>query len=123
MKLPPFLTRTLCSKLQANWRSGLRAEKAGKEFDPVPVCKLDAPWQMTSWYLTEQDPDNPDIVFGLEVDRLRQVAAFNEFSISDFRTYGGPAGERVERDYSAELRKTVGTLFEEAEAEFSGEPA
>jgi hypothetical protein len=34
-------------------------------FDPVPVAKLFTPDASATWLLTELNPDNPDLAFGL----------------------------------------------------------
>lgn len=38
---------------------------AGEEIDPFPVVKLFTPDGGATWLLTELDPDDPDIAFGL----------------------------------------------------------
>ncbi|MDB5723494.1 MAG: transposase, partial [Novosphingobium sp.] len=39
--------------------------KAGTDHDPFPVVKLFTPDAGATWLLTELDPDEPDIAFGL----------------------------------------------------------
>lgn len=41
------------------------AEKDGKTEDFQPIVKLFCPWSNATWLLTELDPDDPDIAFGL----------------------------------------------------------
>jgi hypothetical protein len=38
---------------------------AGEDIDPVPVVKLFTPDANATWLLTELDPDNPTLAFGL----------------------------------------------------------
>ena len=38
---------------------------AGEDLDPYPVLKLFTPDGAATWLLTELDPDDPDIAFGL----------------------------------------------------------
>lgn len=42
-----------------------RRSAAGEDIDPHPVVKLFTPDAAASWLLTEVDPDNPGIAFGL----------------------------------------------------------
>lgn len=44
--------------------NGARAA-AGEDIDPLPVLKLFTPDGSATWLLTELDPDDPDIAFGL----------------------------------------------------------
>jgi hypothetical protein len=43
----------------------LSAEDDEAHHDPFPVVKLFAPWCGATWLLTELDPGDPDIAFGL----------------------------------------------------------
>lgn len=44
--------------------NGARSAK-GEDIDPYPVVKLFTPDAGATWLLTELDPDDPDIAFGL----------------------------------------------------------
>jgi hypothetical protein len=42
-----------------------RKSAAGEEIDPPPVLKLFMPFSGATWLLTELNPEDPDIAFGL----------------------------------------------------------
>ena len=61
----PFLTDEQVERLVANGRAS-RAHQARDElFDPPPVVKLFTPDAGATWLLTEIDPDEPSMAFGL----------------------------------------------------------
>lgn len=61
MSAPFIIPQAERERLLANGR----LSAAGQDLDPLPVLKLFTPDANASWLLTELDPDNPDIAFGL----------------------------------------------------------
>lgn len=80
-------------KLLAN---GARSA-AGEHIDPVPVVKLFTPDANATWLLTEIDPDNPDIAFGL-CDLGLGCPELGSVSLKEIERFRGPLGLPVERD-------------------------
>lgn len=61
----PFITDEQFDLLRANGRMALACQEKDEHFDPLPVVKLFTPDAGATWLLTEVDPDEPDIAFGL----------------------------------------------------------
>lgn len=57
----PFVDDTQAQQLLANGRQ----TAAGADLDPCPVVRLFAPGAAAVWLLTELDPRQPDLAFGL----------------------------------------------------------
>lgn len=95
-----LLTETIRQKLLSN---GARSA-AGEDIDPIPVVKLFTPDANAAWLLTEIDPDNPDIAFGL-CDLGHGCPELGSVSLKEIESVRGPLGLRVERDaYYSETR-------------------
>lgn len=95
-----LFTQIIHQKLLAN---GVRSA-AGEDIDPIPVVKLFTPDANATWLLTELDPDNPDIAFGL-CDLGLGCPELGSVSLSEIANLRGPLGLPVERDqYYAEKR-------------------
>ena len=58
---PTLLTAALRRQLLLNGHKS----RSQPDFDPVPVVKLFTPDASATWLLTELNPDNPDLAFGL----------------------------------------------------------
>jgi hypothetical protein len=74
-----------------------RLSAAGKAIDPLPVVKLFTPDGAATWLLTELDPDDPDIAFGL-CDLGMQCPELGCVRISEIASVRGRFGLAVERD-------------------------
>ena len=66
-------------------------------FDPVPVVKLFTPDASATWLLTELNPDNPDLAFGL-CDLGLGSPELGYVSLSEIASIRGCLGLPVERD-------------------------
>ncbi len=88
-----LFTQISRQKLLAN---GARSA-AGEHIDPVPVVKLFTPDANATWLLTEIDPDNPDIAFGL-CDLGLGCPELGSVSLKEIERFRGPLGLPVERD-------------------------
>jgi hypothetical protein len=70
---------------------------AGEDIDPVPVVKLFTPDTNATWLLTELDPDNPSIAFGLCCLGFG-CPELGSVSLDEIASVRGPMGLPVERD-------------------------
>lgn len=103
-------------QLLANGRdSAQRIAINGNTRDHKPVVKLFTPWGGCTWLLTELDPENSDIAFGL-CDLGMGFPELGNVSLSEIESVTGPGGLRIERDeffkatdklsrYAAEARR------------------
>lgn len=62
-----------------------------------PVVKLFCPWNGMTWLLTELDPEDNDIAFGL-CDLGMGEPEIGSVRLSEIMALRGPAGLRIERD-------------------------
>jgi hypothetical protein len=77
-------------------RYGIAAAK-GHKIDPYPVVKLFAPDGVATWLLTEIDPADEDLAFGL-CDLGMGCPELGYVSFSEIRDVRGRLGLPVERD-------------------------
>jgi hypothetical protein len=82
-----------CERLLAN---GARSA-AGDDIDPVPVVKLFTPDANATWLLTELNPDNPSLAFGL-CDLGLGSPELGSTCLHEIAKVRGPLGLPVERD-------------------------
>jgi hypothetical protein len=76
---------------------GVTAEAGDSDADFIPVVKLFTPDAACTWLLTELDPDDPDIAFGL-CDLGLGCAELGSVRISEIESVhavGLPLGSRV----------------------------
>lgn len=96
-----LIPEPLRAQLLAN---GARAA-AGEDIDPAPVVKLFTPDAGATWLLTELDPDNPSIAFGL-CDLGMGCPELGYVDLDEISAALGPLGLPVERDeHYAETRR------------------
>ena len=80
---------------------------AGEDTSQIkPVCKLFTPWGGATWLISEMDPENPDILFGL-CDLGLGFPEIGSVSLSELQELRGPAGLKVERDRFFEPSMTL----------------
>lgn len=103
-----LLTNPICERLLANGRIRRQLDEAG-EPDPdfIPVVKLFTPDAACTWLLTEIDPDESDIAFGL-CDLGLGFAELGSVSLSELATVRGRLGLPVERDRHFHPVHTIG---------------
>lgn len=65
--------------------------------DHRPIVKLFTPFANCTWLLTEIDPEDPDIAFGL-CDLGHGFPELGSISLLEISSIRGPAGLKVERD-------------------------
>lgn len=88
-----LITNVQAEVLRAN---GAR-RAAGEEIDPPPVVKLFTPDANATWLLTELDPSDPDLAFGL-CDLGLGSPELGSVRLSQIAELRGRAGPAVERD-------------------------
>ena len=110
-----LLTQEHRRRLLANGRwNQARSKQELQPDDFRPVVKFFCPWGSATWLITELDPNEPDIAFGLcdlalgtpEVGRLR---------LSELCALHGPSGLRIERDRRFRATKTLSAYAAEAQ--------
>ncbi len=90
---PAFLPEAAFNELLAN---GHRAA-GGDAVDPKPVIKLFTPDGPATWLLTEINPDDRDLAFGL-CDLGLGMPELGWVSLSELKDLRGPMGLCIERD-------------------------
>jgi hypothetical protein len=88
-----LLTNALIAKLLANGAVSAR----GQEHYPKPVAKLFTPVSNATWLLTELDPVDTDLAFGL-CDLGLGCPELGYVRISELESVHGRLGPLVERD-------------------------
>ncbi|MGH9632051.1 MAG: DUF2958 domain-containing protein, partial [Bryobacteraceae bacterium] len=83
------------------------------EIDFLPVVKLFTPDAGCTWLLTEIDPEDPDIAFGL-CDLGMRFPELGSVSLSELAALRGQLGLPVERDLWFEADKPLSAYAEEA---------
>lgn len=93
-----LLTKTLHAQLLRNGETRQANDEQGREeSDFIPVVKLFTPDAACTWLLTELDPEDPDIAFGL-CDLGMGCPELGSVRISELESVRGRLGLPVERD-------------------------
>ena len=109
-----LLTDTILAELAANGRENRDLQLAGEDtIDHEPVVKLFTPDAGATWLLTETDPDDPDVAFGL-CDLGLGYPELGSVRLSEIRAVRGQLGLPVERDLHFKADATLGTYAERA---------
>lgn len=85
----------------------------GVEHDPFPVVKLFTPDAAATWLLTEIDPHNPDVAFGL-CDLGLGEPELGSVSLSELSNVRGKLGLPVECDMSFKADRPLSHYAKEA---------
>lgn len=111
-----LLTQPLRNALLRNGTLRRQFQEDGKvEPDFLPVVKLFTPDASCTWLLTEIDPDEPDIAFGL-CDVGFGCPEVGSVSLSEIEALRGKLGLPVERDLHFCPVKTISAYAAEARA-------
>ncbi|MGE4045295.1 MAG: DUF2958 domain-containing protein [Acetobacteraceae bacterium] len=105
---PRFLTEEQHARLLENGRHQARGEK-----DFHPVVKLFTPDGAATWLLTEIDPDEPDVAFGL-CDLGLGFPELGPVSLSELSELRGKIGLPIERDEWFTADKPLSAYADEA---------
>jgi len=109
-----LLTDDIRAKLLANGRANAeRIADDGNTHDFWPVVKVFCPWGWATWLLTEVDPEEPDIAFGL-CDLGMNSPEIGSVRISELEAVRGPGGLRLERDLHFKADKRLSAYADEA---------
>ncbi|PLU25737.1 DUF2958 domain-containing protein [Sinorhizobium medicae] len=106
-----LLTKDIREKLLANGRQQKPLRGTPGEIDFRPVVKLFNPCGIGTWLLSELDPDDPDIAFGLCDLGYPELGSV---SLSELQSVRGPLGLGIERDLHWSADKTLGEYAAEA---------
>ncbi|AXO17040.1 MULTISPECIES: DUF2958 domain-containing protein [Thalassospira] len=93
-----LITKDQRLELLTNGLLNARRLAEGEEIVHVkPVVRLFAPWNAATWLLSEIDPEDEDIAFGL-CDLGMGCPELGSVRLSELESVRGPAGLRIERD-------------------------
>jgi Protein of unknown function (DUF2958) len=111
-----LLTADIRKKLLRNGKLRQQREQEDKpEPDFWPVVKLFTPDAGCTWLLTEIDPEDPDIAFGL-CDLGLGCPELGSVSLSELDAVRGKLNLPVERDLYCTATKTLSAYADEARA-------
>jgi|CXWL01.1.fsa_nt_gi hypothetical protein len=86
---------------------------AGENIDPNPVVKLFTPDGACAWLLTELDPEDPDVAFGL-CDLGMRFPELGSVRLFELMAVRGALGLAVERDVHVTATRTLGEYADAA---------
>lgn len=99
-----FLTQEIRDQLLANGRRQSFVRGTADEIDFEPVVKLFNPCGLGTWLLTELDPANPTIAFGLCDLGYPELGSVCLDELADIRL---PFGLKIERDLFFKPKMTL----------------
>ena len=109
-----LLPRTVREQLAENGRINQARIAAGEDtIDFEPVVKFFTPDAGATWLLTEIDPEDPDIAFGL-CDLGLGFPEIGSVRLSELSAVRGRLGLPVERDLHFTANATLSTYAEHA---------
>jgi DUF2958 family protein len=112
-----LLTQTQEQRMRENGAiNAALSHKDGKTEDFQPVVKLFCPWTDATWLLTELNPEDPDIAFGL-CDLGMGFPEMGSVRLSELAAGIGPGGLRIERDLHFKPANTLRGYAEAAHRE------
>lgn len=108
-----LFTAEIEARLLENGRNQEPVRGTKEEIDFEPVVKLFTPDAGCTWLLTEIDPEDPDIAFGL-CDLGMGFPELGAVRVSELRALRGKLGLPVERDLHFQADKTLSAYAAEA---------
>lgn len=109
-----FLTQDLYDRLLANGKEQQALSERDEWKDHVPVVLLFLPGTGCRWLLTEVNPDDPKIAFGL-CDLGMGFPEQGSVSLEELADLRNPFGQKVEREKSFRTDRTLGDLTDLAQ--------
>jgi len=100
------------SQLRARLLANGARTASGEDHDPHPVVRLFTPDANASWLLTELDPDEDDLAYGL-CDLGLGAPRLDYVRLSDLAKI---AGDAVQRDADFVARQALSAYLREAQA-------
>jgi len=110
-----LLTKELRDKLLANGREQAMVKGTKAERDFWPVVKFFYPAGAATWLITEADPENPDVLFGL-CDLGHGFPELGSVRLSELQSFKGRFGLGIERDLHFEAKGPL-SLYADAARE------
>lgn len=108
-----LLTPALRERLLENGRVQAPVRGTEAEIDFMPVVKLFTPDGGCTWLLSELDPDDPDIAFGL-CDLGLGFPELGSVSLAELGELRGALNLPVERDLFFAPKQTIGAYADAA---------
>jgi len=109
-----LLTDDQRARLLKNGRENTgRINEDGNTRDFWPVVKLFCPWGAATWLLSELDPEEPDIAFGL-CDLGIGCPELGSVRLSELAAVRGPGGLTIECDRHFTTTKSLAAYADEA---------
>jgi hypothetical protein len=108
-----LLTAAQRVKLIDNGRRQAAVKGTPNELDLWPVVKLFNPCGAATWLLTEIDPDNEDVAWGL-CDLGMGFPEFGAVSLKELAAIRGPFGLGIERDLHFKARAPISAYIKAA---------
>jgi hypothetical protein len=110
----PLIPEPLKQQLLENGRTNWQLSGQDKEtVDFKPVVKLFDPCGAGTWLITELDPEDDDLAFGL-CDLGTGFPELGSVRISELESHKGPLGIGIERDLHFVADKTLSAYAEAA---------
>jgi hypothetical protein len=92
-----LITKDIRDRLVENGRAQALVKGTEDEPDFFPVVKFFNPAGAATWLITEMDPDEPNILFGL-CDLGMGCPELGSVRLSELQSVRGPLGLGIERD-------------------------
>lgn len=108
-----LLTQLQFNQLLENGRKQAPLKGTVDEIDFHPVVKLFYPCGSATWLLTEIDPEDDDIAWGL-CDLGMGCAEYGTISLSELRGFRGALGLGIERDRHWQPRAPISAYIDAA---------
>lgn len=108
-----LITSDIARRLQANFRAHQQAMAKDRPFDPEPVVKLFTPSANATWLISEQNPDDADVLFGI-ADLGIGFPELGYVSLQELQEWKGLAGLGVERDLGFSAKGTLRAYLDTA---------
>lgn len=108
-----LLTKAQSERLLENGRRQAAVKGTPREIDFMPVVKLFNPCGAATWLLTELEPDDPDVAWGL-CDLGMSFPEFGTVSLSELASVRLRFGLGIERDLHFRADKPISKYIEEA---------
>jgi hypothetical protein len=111
-----LITAAQRAQLVANGLTQRAATNNGAALDFYPVVKLFTPDANATWLLTELDPDDPDLAFGL-CDLGLGEPELGYVRLAELESVRGPLGLPVERDFGFSADRLISAYAADARLE------
>ncbi|WP_411845705.1 DUF2958 domain-containing protein [Roseibacillus persicicus] len=108
-----LFTKEILSKLKANGLKQAPLKGTKEEIDFPPVVKIFTPDANATWLLTEVEPEEEDIAFGL-CDLGMGFPELGSVRLSELESIRGQLGLPIERDLGFHTKKLLSEYAAEA---------